>query len=116
MSSMEEDSVFSTGILSNDVSQPHMLIRSIKCIHVTHSVTWAWREGVVIMDRAKHMDENVAALNFEATSNHVEEEVSSRRTNLKPPSFFKGLRCLVEMSLLFLPFSFLFREGNQTFS
>jgi len=108
--------VFSTGILSNDVSQPHMLIRSIKCIHVTHSVTCAWREGVVIMDRAKHMDENVAALNFEATSNHVEEEVSSRRTNLKPPSFFKGLRCLVEMSLLFLPFSFLFREGNQTFS
>jgi len=60
------------------------------------------------MDRAKHMDENVAALNFEATSNHVEEEVSSRRTHLKfgkkklksvePPSFFTGLRCLVEMS------------------
>uniref|UniRef100_A0A2K2BBB1 Uncharacterized protein n=1 Tax=Populus trichocarpa TaxID=3694 RepID=A0A2K2BBB1_POPTR len=75
------------------------------------------------MDRAKHMDENVAALNFEATSNHVEEEVSSRRTNLKfgkkklksvePPSFFKGLRCLVEMSLLFLAFSFLFQEATK---
>lgn len=79
-------------------------------VHVTHSVTCAWREGVINMDRAKHMDENVAALNFEATSNHVEEEVSSRRTNLnlKPPSFFKGLRCLVEMSLPFLPFFFFF--------